>query len=196
MSENVLKKSIRKAKMKNSKLLKILRVLVFVSLSGAIFPACSSGRDYYYQGDDYYDKGRYEAAFKSYLRAAEKGDADGTCAVGICYYNGIGTSKNFSAAVRYFRKASDMGSEDANVMLAVCYWKGEGVSANRNLAKQYARSGGSEGRELLSLMNAIENDERLPEKSDDNSDFWRNFAEFTVGFIGGFIRGYNATSDY
>ncbi|MGN0835354.1 MAG: tetratricopeptide repeat protein [Candidatus Spyradosoma sp.] len=192
MSENVLKKSIRKVKMKNLKLLKILSVLVFVSLSGAIFPACSSGRDYYYQGDDHYGEGRYEAAFKSYLRAAEKGDVDGTCAVGMCYYDGIGTSKNFSAAVRYFRKASDMGSEDANVMLAVCYWKGEGVSANRNLAKQYARSGGSKGRELLSRMN----DDR-PEKSDDNSDFWRNLAEFTAGFIGGFIYGYNnATSGY
>ena len=52
---------------------------------------------------------------------ANQGNAKAQCSLGICYYYGIGVSKDMEEAERWFRQAAMQGDANAQNNLGVCY---------------------------------------------------------------------------
>lgn len=75
-----------------------------------------------------------EAAFKSYLAAAERGHAQSQNMVGICYHNGKGIEQNRSESIRWYQKAAEQDLTVAQLNLGNAYWNGWGVTRDDAVA--------------------------------------------------------------
>ena len=77
----------------------------------------------------------YKNAFRLYKLASDAGDVKGHYKLGMCYYTGKGTPRNYIEASKCFRKGVDPHRDpECEFMLAMMYTKGEGVQKNRNYA--------------------------------------------------------------
>ena len=67
-------------------------------------------------------------AVRWWKKAAEWGNWNAMSELGICYYNGEGTTKNVNEAVRWWLMAGEGGeeSDEPEYLLGLCYWNGEG----------------------------------------------------------------------
>jgi len=65
--------------------------------------------------------------FEKLKEKAASGDAEDLYQLGMSYYNGSGTGKNFAAAVKHLEKAADKGHVDAQLQLGRCFWQGSPV---------------------------------------------------------------------
>lgn len=96
-------------------------------------------------------------AAKWYLKGAKLGDAPSQVAIGQCYENGEGVTKNINEAAEWYRKAADQGNADGQRLLAIAYLYGRGVPKNINKAKILAQQAADQGDEkaiiLLNLIN-------------------------------------------
>jgi TPR repeat protein len=69
-------------------------------------------------GDTYYQSQNYAQAMQWYQKAADLGNADAMCDIGILYQNGLGVEQNYATALAWFRKAVDKGSNKATYYLS------------------------------------------------------------------------------
>ena len=68
----------------------------------------------------------FEEAFGWYRKAAEQGQPDAQCNLGVMYFEGHGVAKNDKEAERWWRKAADQGEKEAKELLlehfpALCF---------------------------------------------------------------------------
>ncbi len=82
-------------------------------------------------------KGDNAIAFALYSLATETGYPRAVYRLGLCYENGVGTSRMPSEAVRLYRAAAEGGSVDALLQLASCYRYGRGVEVDKQEALSY-----------------------------------------------------------
>jgi uncharacterized protein len=76
----------------------------------------------------------YEESFKYFLKAAEKGNKNGLCFVGVSYLEGVGAEKNVSLGKFYLNEAKKKGSIDAITLLVrIDFNDGNIKSACQNL---------------------------------------------------------------
>ncbi len=54
-------------------------------------------------------------AAKWWRKAAEQGDANAQCSLGMAYDNGTGVPKDSAKAVNWVRKAAEQGSANPNI---------------------------------------------------------------------------------
>jgi len=73
-------------------------------------------------------------AFGYFSKAADGGYARGVYNQGLCYLDGVGTTKDQAKAVAMFQKASDLGNPEAMVALASAYENGTGGTVDANQA--------------------------------------------------------------
>ena len=73
---------------------------------------------------------------QAYKLAAEQGNADAQCNLGLCYAKGKGVPQDYKEAVKWFRFAAEQGNADAQRNLGVCYANGTGVP--QDYAQAYA----------------------------------------------------------
>ena len=52
-------------------------------------------------------------------QAAEEGDPQAQCYLGVCYQNGQGVAQDYSEAVRWFRRAAEQNDAVAQCYLGV-----------------------------------------------------------------------------
>ena len=78
-------------------------------------------------------------------KAAEQGDAQAQCNLGVCYHFGNGVEKNLSEAVKWWRKAAEQGDAQAQYNLGVCYALGDGVEKNPTEAVKWCRKAAEQG---------------------------------------------------
>ena len=83
--------------------------------------------------------------FKDAKAWAEKGEAEGQCNLGICYYKGEGVAKDFVQAAAWFRKSADQGFAGAQTLLGNCYFDGVGVPKDQALAVSWYRKAADQG---------------------------------------------------
>lgn len=88
------------------------------------------------KADSLFRAGDYAAAIEAYSVVARSGDGYGDYMLGKCYYNGLGTDKDFKTAFRYFTIAAEAGENDAFNSLGVCYLKGRGTSKDLEKAAE------------------------------------------------------------
>ena len=74
---------------------------------------------------------------EEYRKEAEQGNAKAQFALGVCYVNGRGVTKDYDKAIHWFRLAAEQGLPEAQHNLAVSYVKGNGVEKNINLAREW-----------------------------------------------------------
>ena len=65
--------------------------------------------------------------FEEVRAAAEGGNAQAQCYLGVCYQTGQGVKLDYQEAVKWFRKAADQSDSVAQCYLGVCFQAGLGV---------------------------------------------------------------------
>ena len=78
-------------------------------------------------------------------KAAEQGDAQAQCNLGLCYAFGYGVEKNLSEAVKWWRKAAEQGYAQAQCNLGISYANGDGVEKNPTEAVKWYRKAAEQG---------------------------------------------------
>ena len=85
-----------------------LKFFVFLSLF-LFLAACGPESD----PKKAFDKGDYETAFKLWIPMAENGDTEAQNYLGILYYMGLGTNKDYQKALVWYERAARAGNPDA-----------------------------------------------------------------------------------
>lgn len=112
-----------------------MRVYVYSSLLLFFLGACSESND----PKTLFDQGKYEKSLAQWSRLANKGDALAQNYVGIQYYLGLGTQRNFKQAKEWFEKSAKQGVADAQYNLGAMYENGEYVEKDyTNAAMWYS----------------------------------------------------------
>ena len=73
------------------------------------------------------DEDRDNQNFRSYEKAAKKGNADAQNNLGVCYESGRGVQQDYAKAVFWYEKSAEQGNAYAQYNLGVCYYNGRGV---------------------------------------------------------------------
>lgn len=80
--------------------------------------------------------------------AAEAGDAEMQCMVGLLYYLGIyGAEEDNDKAMKWFRAAAEQGEPDAQLMLGIIYKEGQIVPQDLKEAEKWLRKAAAQGNE-------------------------------------------------
>ena len=74
-----------------------------------------------------FDEGNYEASFPLFSERATSGDNEALNYLGLHYYLGVGTERDFEKAVAAFRQAALGRYTDAQRNLGIMYLRGHGV---------------------------------------------------------------------
>ena len=81
-------------------------------------------------------------------KAAEQGDADSQCSLGVLYHFGAGVQLDYAEAARWYRKAEAQGLAKAQLKLGNMYCQGQGVRPDLRCAAEWwskARAQGNTG---------------------------------------------------
>ncbi len=90
------------------------------------------------QGKAYEAQGDMEAAFKTYLQAAEMGNTEAMHKVGQAYlYKHKGAPFDLKKSAVWYEKAAKGGYIPSMMMLSQCYLAGAGVPESDEIAKQW-----------------------------------------------------------
>ncbi len=73
----------------------------------------------------HFDKGNYAEAYQLWLAQAEQGDVVAKNYIGILYYLGLGTPRDYRKARHWFEQAANQGYADAQYNLGSMYENGE-----------------------------------------------------------------------
>jgi TPR repeat protein len=77
--------------------------------------------------------------------AAERGQAQAQCALGMLYWRGIDGPQDSAQAVGWFEPAARQGNRTAQKALALCYQKGDGVPMSHAWALEWMRMAAEQG---------------------------------------------------
>ncbi|MEM7468354.1 MAG: tetratricopeptide repeat protein [Pseudomonadota bacterium] len=77
---------------------------------------------------DAFQQGHYNASYEQYRELAESGDTGAANYLGIHYYLGLGTTKDFDKANQWFLVSALDENADAMRNLGVMYMRGHGVA--------------------------------------------------------------------
>ncbi len=76
-------------------------------------------------------------AFEWYKKAAELGQVDAMCNLGVCYDYGKGVDKDEAKAFEWYKKAAEFGQVDAMRNLGNCYANGDSVAKDEAKAFEW-----------------------------------------------------------
>lgn len=153
--------------MKSMKTKRIL-ILMVLALLGLNIQAQSAkdlqkGKEYWEKAQDAYSQNNISATFKYDKKSAELGYPRGMLSLGVCYFGGIGTQRDYNMALYWYRKATEH-PEDAwtysNALknLTQCYVLGTGVSKDIEKGGQLlAESANVENSDLYSQYDWMKN---------------------------------------
>jgi TPR repeat protein len=84
-------------------------------------------------------------AYKEFLAAAERGDADSQFNVALMYEQGLGVGKDEQEAVVWYGKAAAQGNSAAQYNLGVLYENGRGTTIDYAKANEWYRKASAQG---------------------------------------------------
>lgn len=111
-----------------TKLLLFVLILLGLPVSVNGQSAANEHSNEYTTGMQHYDNKNFGMAFNQFQQGAENGYADAQNALGDCYYEGEGVTKDLQKAVYWYQKAAEQGYAPAQYSLGYCYQEGEGVT--------------------------------------------------------------------
>ncbi|MDR2695962.1 MAG: sel1 repeat family protein [Deltaproteobacteria bacterium] len=86
-----------------------------------------------------------QKAFAQYMKAAQKGHAEGMSVVGSCYLYGMGVAKDRAKGIEWLTKAANAGEITASAELGDLYAEGELVKKDVKLAAKWHLKAAGEG---------------------------------------------------
>lgn len=104
-------------------------------------PIKTTARDCEIRGGEYvaFDRANYATALKTWLPAAQAGDADAMNTVGEIYEQGLGLEPDYDLAAQWFKKAAKKGHSSAMINLGTMYEAGSGVPQDSTVAMNWYR---------------------------------------------------------
>ena len=78
-------------------------------------------------------------SFEAMRAAAEEGDAQAQCYLGVCFQNGQGVEQDYQEAVKWYRRSAEQNDPVAQCYLGVCYLNGAGVPQEFGEAAKWLR---------------------------------------------------------
>ena len=104
-------------------------------------PIKTTARDCEIRGGEYvaFDRASYASALKTWLPAAQGGDADAMNTVGEIYEQGLGLEPDYELASQWFKKAAEKGHSSAMINLGTMYEAGRGVPQDSTVAMNWYR---------------------------------------------------------
>ncbi len=96
-----------------------------------------------------------QSAYKKYIKAAKKGDAQAQCRIGICYSKGEDVEKDEKKAVNWWSKAAEQGHAISQQLLGRAYEVGKGVSKDPSQAVYWYRKSADQGNIVAKLLLAL-----------------------------------------
>lgn len=114
-----------------------------------------------------------QTTYKTYIKAAKKGDADAQYRIGSCYSKGDGIEKDEKKAVNWWRKAAEQGHAISQGLLGHAYDKGEGVQKDPSQAVFWYRKAAEQGLPLAQTVLAMcYNTGKGVEKDEVQAVYW------------------------
>jgi hypothetical protein len=86
-----------------------------------------------------------ETTVQQVREAAENGNAEAQCRLGLHFDLGEGVTKDAVEAFRWYRKAAEQGHAMGQRYLATCYENGNGVTQNNREAVKWYRKAAEQG---------------------------------------------------
>ena len=77
--------------------------------------------------------------------AADQGNAQAQCNLGLMYNHGQGVAQDYSAAMKWYRMAAGQGNAQAQVNLGIMYHQGQGVAQDNSAAMKWYRMAADQG---------------------------------------------------
>lgn len=87
----------------------------------------------------------YAQAVRWFRKAAEQGNAEAQCRLGICYKFGLGVTQDYAQAISWFRKAADQGNASAQNNLGWMYYEGKHFEQDYHKAYDYFKMAADRG---------------------------------------------------
>lgn len=88
--------------------------------------------------------------------AAAQNDVDGMSLLGACYYNGEGTTKDYSKAFYWLRMAAEHDHAYSQFLVGCCFLEGNGVAQSNEDAKYWFQkaldNGFEDAKEIIQEM--------------------------------------------
>lgn len=146
-------------KKKSAIILVLLTLLMFmVGIANAQTSTLPLTSGDLFKAYDNYQKGIYAKAFETFKSLSDNGDMHATYGLGVCYYNGRGTTKNLQEAFNCFDRSYNSGNKSAAFIIGKCFFYGQGVEKNFDKAKKYlteaSNQGNMEAKTLLTKIDA------------------------------------------
>ncbi len=92
-----------------------------------------------------------------FKKSAEQGNADAQHRLGLCYENGLGTTRNYAQAFKWYKKSAEQGNAVAQYMLGKCYENGLGTIQNKSQALYWYKEAAAQGHLMAqSAQSALE----------------------------------------
>lgn len=107
-----------------------MRVFVLHVIFILLLIACTDSND----PKILFDQGEYEKSFPLWATLANQGDSLAQNYIGIQYYLGLGTERNYKQAKEWFEKSATQGFADAQYNLGVMYENGQHVKQDYTTA--------------------------------------------------------------
>jgi TPR repeat protein len=108
----------------------------------------------------------YHEALKWSLMAANKGDAEAQCCVGLIYDMALGVPQDYKEAMSWYLKSANQGNAVAENCIGFCYENGHGVPQSYDDAASWFEKSALQGN-----ANAVQNLESMKDlMPSSNSD--------------------------
>ncbi len=106
----------------------------FAAFAGILLlsPPAAAG---YGEGNEAYQQGDYQTAYREWLPLAEEGSSKAQNKMGVLYATGRGVRRDSKLAMKWFLRSAESGNMDAHINVGRMYEQGHGVQ--RNLPKAY-----------------------------------------------------------
>jgi TPR repeat protein len=124
--------------MTNTSLYLFLSIFLFIQLAG-----CGKVTD----PKTAFDNGDYELAFKLWKPLADNGDANAQNYLGILYYLGLGTKRNYKKSLEWYERAARSGHADAQRNYGDMINFGRGIKKDNYSAYKWYFAASQQGNE-------------------------------------------------
>jgi TPR repeat protein len=122
--------------MKNKIIVALITAIVVTSIFLLYEKGCFSTRSKFDIALNQYNNEQFKEAMDNFMPLAQQGNPYAEYYMGSMFYDGRGTTKDFTRAFKWLTKSSNQNCHEAQYLLAKMYMKGNNVKKDPKLASQ------------------------------------------------------------
>ena len=110
--------------------------------------------------------------------AAQEGDPQAQCYLGVCYQSGLGVPQEYGQAAKWFREAAEQNDPAAQFNLGVLYETGQGVPQNYAEAVKWYHAAAEQGEPQAQTNGRLRRASGKSVNPDLVGSIWHNYFRF------------------